>query len=197
MYVRVDNNTKRIIGLSANSMVSRTGKPVFEVDSIDTDIEYYIVSPNDTDEGCEVRPVTDEERVVVDERKALRLAASVVKKKYDTTWKLFEKFNDGFVSQVGSSVFKSILEVLAAANYTGTDALCLDRKTEAQATINNFNMLRWHDLQDALVAVETDTAHPLIDSVNNSDHGMMSDQDDIMTNVISNVQPVVVDTTNA
>lgn len=121
VYVRVDLNTRRIIGVSDEQLFNRTGRPVFKVAANFNDLDYYVIESADNEFDITVRAATEEERAVVDTNRINQQALTMARAKAAKATAIKDIYDRCFISRFHGRGFYTTLETLAAANYEGDD----------------------------------------------------------------------------
>lgn len=123
VYVRVDLASNRVIAVSDQVLVNREGRPVFQVASNKSNIDYYVIEKNPSATyGITVRPATAAEITAADAIRSTNVAKAISKTKAVTAIKLKDFYDMCFISRFYARGFYTTLETLAASSYDGTDA---------------------------------------------------------------------------
>ena len=126
VYVRVDLASRRVIAVSDMVLPSREGKPVFQVLSNQSRLDYYIVETNTSAQhGITVRAATTTERTTADAVKNDIQVKALAKAKYMKSVQIKNFYDETFIRRFYSRGFYTTLETLAASAYDGLDASML------------------------------------------------------------------------
>jgi len=145
VYVRVDLATRRIIGITDEARVSRPGKPIFEVESNQSRLDYYMIeSDTESTFGITVRAATAEERIAADEFAAANAISVMARAKVLKAASFRRIFDTAFSKRFVPGTFADISDVLPVACYSGSDATIVDTtKPMAIRVLNALNEWRY------------------------------------------------------
>lgn len=158
VWVRVDQKSKRVIGVSDEPMTAVESKPVFTVAANFARLDYYVVVDNaSATYGFTVRAATAEERAAADANVAAAAAIATGRAKDRKAQDLRNFYCDLFMKRFIGRGFATAEEVTCAASYSGSDTHMVDDvKPLAVKVLNAGNEWRFNNCQPVIDAMYAD-----------------------------------------
>lgn len=159
VWVRVDQKSKRVIGVSDEPLSNIEGKPVFTVAANFSRLDYYAVIDNAAATyGFTVRAKTAEERAAADATVAANVSVTTARNKSAKAEKIREFYMNLFFRRFTKNTFMNKEDIVCASLYTGIDTnMVTNIKPLAVNIVDASNEWRFNYCQPVIDSMYTDS----------------------------------------